>query len=487
MVSEPVVRRDFAQAELTERVFWLIGLRWLAAAGVVSLSWGAAAVVGLPVNLPALLTVGLSIAAYNGIFLAWAMRMARSSGTGSIAPRAANVLAHAQIGADLATLGVLLHYVGGVQNPLAMLFTLHMIIASILLSRRAAFAHASLAVVIICLVTLLEQTGLLRHYDLGLFRGEATTAAGPQPLFRTPYIWGIVGTYAATLYLLVYMGTSIMGRLREREGEVTRLADAVSEKADQIATAYEELRQTQQLQTTYMRKTSHELRAPLAAVITMLDPIVQGLAGDVPPGQLRTLQRVRGKLDDLLNLTNDFLALLRSRAPRLQASFEPVAFDHVVRDVVELFEPRAAAAGVALRLTLPPLTPCMAGDAETLVQLVTNLVSNAVKYTPAGGQVGVALEPREDHLVLTVSDTGIGIPSEDFPRLFTDFFRSARSRQLGVGGTGLGLAIAKSVVDAHGGSIEVQSEPDQGTTFTVTLPLVPPGAGIGPPPECPAE
>ena len=486
-MGESAAYRDFAQTELTERVFWLIGLRWLAAAGVVSLSCGAAWVVGVPVHLPALLAVGFGIAAYNGLFLGWASRLARRSGTGSIGHRAANALAHAQIGVDLATLGVLLHYVGGVQNPLATLFTLHMIIASILLSRRAAFAHASLAILIICAVTFLEQTGVLRHYDLGLLRSEVHAGAGSLPLWRTKYIWGIVGTYAATLYLLVYMGTSIMGRLRRREGEVKRLADALSEKADQISTAYDELRETQQLQTSYMRKTSHELRAPLAAVITMLDPIVQGLAGEVPAGQLRTLQRVRSKLDDLLSLTNDFLALLRSRAPRLQVSFEPVAFDHVVRDAVELFEPRAEAAGVKLRLELPSYLPCMAGDAETLVQLVVNLVSNAVKYTPAGGQVAVAVEHRDGHLVLTVSDSGIGIPAEDLPRLFTEFFRTARSRKLSVGGTGLGLAIVRSVVDAHGGTTEVQSEVDRGTTFTVTLPLVPPGAGDAPPAECPVE
>jgi signal transduction histidine kinase len=285
-------------------------------------------------------------------------------------------------------------------------------------------------------------------------------------------------TLGVTLYLLVYMTTSITGRLREREQEEAELARQLAEKAEALERAYMDLEATQKLQVTYMRRTSHELRSPLAAVTSILDVVVAGLTGDVPPKQGEMLDRARAKLRHLMGLTDDLLTLLRARAAAPREQFEPIGLEHVIENVVPLLAQRAEQEQVNLTTHVPPALPPVRGDREMLTQLVTNLVANAIKYTPAGGAVRVEAEAEEDEVVLRVSDTGIGIAPAEQPRIFDEFYRAKAGREFTTRGTGLGLSIVKSIVQAHGAELALDSEPGRGSTFTVRFPVAGPGVQI---------
>ena len=451
----------FSEAELSERIHWFIRLRWLAALGVVSATVGAVLFLHAPVDPVNLVALALGIAAYNAAFFAWDRRLS-ADGWSAIPLATARRFAHLQIAADLLSLGVLLHFSGGVENPVASFFAFHMIIASILLARGMAYAQASLATLIFASVVALERYEIIDHLHLGFF-------AGPD-FYQSDNVWLVVLTLAATLYLLVYMATSISGRLREREQEAAELADQLAEKAAQLERAYDDLKATQKLQITYMRKTSHELRAPLAAVASSLDVVAEGLTGEVPPKQKEMVDRARQRVKQLTRLVDDLLTLLRSRAAPPRERFEPVGMEHVIEGVVSLLADRADQGNVQLECELPAVLPPVHGDHELLTQLTMNLVANAIKYTPAGGSVRIEANADDRSVLLSVADTGIGITQEEVPRIFDEFYRSKTGRNFTTTGTGLGLSIVKSISDAHGAELAVDSEEGRGTSFMVRLP-----------------
>jgi two-component system phosphate regulon sensor histidine kinase PhoR len=157
----------------------------------------------------------------------------------------------------------------------------------------------------------------------------------------------------------------------------------------------------------------------------------------------------------------------------LEGEKTTVNLGEILAKVTELMQPRAEEKAIAYRIEIAEEPLLLTGFEDGLERVVMNLVSNAVKYTPEGGQVTVRAWTEEDQLRLEVSDTGIGIPAEALPRIFTEFYRAKNARAMEVEGTGLGLVIAKDVVEQHGGEITVRSEVGQGSTFCVSLPKFP--------------
>jgi signal transduction histidine kinase len=170
----------------------------------------------------------------------------------------------------------------------------------------------------------------------------------------------------------------------------------------------------------------------------------------------------------MLDLIDDLLRYSRLQAATVGQRFEPVDLAQIVRSAADLFRAQAEEKKVGLEVAAVPAR--VLGARDGLIDLVNNLISNAIRYTPSGGRVAVRLASDGARGVLTVSDTGIGIPSDELPRIFDEFFRGEKAKQTVQQGTGLGMTIAKRVVDMHGGRIDVESEVGRGTTFRVTLP-----------------
>ena len=266
------------------------------------------------------------------------------------------------------------------------------------------------------------------------------------------------------------MAGSIAARLRFRERERLLLAEELEAKADALAQAYARLSQTERAKSQYMRKVAHELRGPLGTIRTTLAVLRDGAAGPLPDGARELMERIERRAGELAQVTADLLELSRAREGRIAAELTDVDLAAIVEDVVEEWAGPAASAGIALSSSVESGPAVVRGEPTSLRQIAANLIGNAVRYTPRGGAIRVALGASEGWLVLDVEDTGIGIPAEDLARIFDEFYRSPNARSFSSEGTGLGLAIVRAAAEQHGGRVSVRSEAGQGTCFTVTLP-----------------
>jgi signal transduction histidine kinase/CheY-like chemotaxis protein len=216
--------------------------------------------------------------------------------------------------------------------------------------------------------------------------------------------------------------------------------------------------------------TSHDLRAPLATVQSSIDVVVGGFAGEVNQKQKDLLNGGKQRIADLLKMIDNILDI--SYIEIKTTDFQRVSLNQVVADSIGDVEGLAQRKAIAIRNNVSPqLTPVF-GAQKRLQQVLTNLLGNGVKFTPHGGSVTISASETADRVQIDVSDTGVGIPPEDQPKLFSDFFRGGRVE---AEGAGLGLSIAKKIVEAHGGTVWVQSpdpETGKGTRFSFTLPKV---------------
>jgi signal transduction histidine kinase len=221
----------------------------------------------------------------------------------------------------------------------------------------------------------------------------------------------------------------------------------------------------------FIRVATHELRSPVAVAQSLVRGVLQGYAGEMTEKQADVFGRISRRLDFLESLVNDLLDLAAGKAPELAEEEGPTLLNAAVGRAVLLFQPRAEEKGVTL--THEGCCDLMAvwGTEGGLDRVFTNLISNAVKYTPPGGSVTVTVSQIDGHAQVEVTDTGIGIPSEAIPQLFQEFYRAPNAKASDEVGTGLGLAIIKDLVERYGGRIEVQSEVEKGSSFTVIFPV----------------
>jgi two-component system phosphate regulon sensor histidine kinase PhoR len=233
-------------------------------------------------------------------------------------------------------------------------------------------------------------------------------------------------------------------------------------------------KEIQRLKASFVSMVSHELRAPLAAVRGYLDVILGGFTGGNPEKERTMHERMRLRTDALLALVDDLLTMSRMEQTNQSHTLERVSVDEAVSDILPLFEAEAQTNGVSLHATPSPESLTVMADGEELRRLLTNLVSNAIKYNQRGGSVTIQAEPVGATVRVSVTDTGIGIPAECLPKLGQEFYRVKTPVTRRITGTGLGLAVVKRIVEGHNGRLEVTSECGRGSTFTIFLPR--PGA-----------
>ncbi len=227
-------------------------------------------------------------------------------------------------------------------------------------------------------------------------------------------------------------------------------------------------RQLETIRRDFISNVSHELRTPLAALKALTETLQAGALED-PPAAHRFLEQMETEVDSLSLMVSELLELSRiesGRVPLNLASTRPI---DIVNPALERLRLQAERTGLTLTVECPDDLPAVLADATRVQQVVVNLLHNAIKFTPSGGQVTVRTAWQEGMIRFAVSDTGIGIAAEDLPRIFERFYKVDRSRA--TSGTGLGLAIARHLIEAHGGRIWVESEVGKGSTFYFTIPL----------------
>jgi two-component system phosphate regulon sensor histidine kinase PhoR len=243
------------------------------------------------------------------------------------------------------------------------------------------------------------------------------------------------------------------------------------------AQAVQLLRELDQAKADFISTVSHELRTPLTSISGYLEMLQDGDGGTLPDNAARMLAIIDRNATRLRNLIEDLLTQSRIDAGRLRLDVTQVDVGAVLGAVYAAMTPLASSSDISLDLTAAPgANLVIEADPQQLEQVFTNLVSNAIKFTPAGGKIAATAEADDagDGILVQVSDSGIGIPDHDFENLFTRFFRASNASAAALPGTGLGLAIVQEIVHRHGGAVDVDSQIGAGTTFTVWLPRQPP-------------
>jgi two-component system sensor histidine kinase/response regulator len=225
------------------------------------------------------------------------------------------------------------------------------------------------------------------------------------------------------------------------------------------------------LRENFAAIVSHELKAPLGAVQQNLYVLADELSGQLSASQKERLDRIQTKLGDLTKLILTWLRVLSVDVSKIRENFTTVRLEDVVAKAIDSIQPQAVRKDIEIVGPQEKVTQTVSGDEGTLVETLTNILGNAVKYSRPSGKVAVTIETLGREAVIAVSDSGIGIAAEDLPHIFGDFY-SGRSDQSTEHGSGIGLAVARRIVEAHSGSIAVESQPGKGSTFTIRLPLM---------------
>lgn len=225
------------------------------------------------------------------------------------------------------------------------------------------------------------------------------------------------------------------------------------------------------MKSDFVNMVAHELRSPLVSLRQLQTVLLEGMAGPLQEKQGDFVQRGVRKIDSLLELINDLLSVARLEGGRLVQHPVRVDVSEMIPEVVSLFVPRAEKQGITLTSSCECPLPVLA-DPGNIEKVLNNLVSNAINYSPEGGRVSVSARPAGKFAEIRVSDTGVGIPLEELPKIFDKFYRVKHPKTRHVTGTGLGLSLVKGIVDGCCGKIEVESNPGQGTSFRVLLPLM---------------
>ncbi len=300
-----------------------------------------------------------------------------------------------------------------------------------------------------------------------------------QASFNEALLLALLAAGVVAILVSLLLSRGVISPVRVLTAASQRIADGHyservkptgSDELGQLAHSFnlmtEKIEQVEAMRRQLIGDVSHELRTPLTAIKGSMEGLMDG----VLPATLETYQQIHQEADRLARLVDDLQELSRVEAGAYPLDIRPVVVPKLVQTTLKRFSAQAQAKRIELRSDSPADIPPVLADQDRINQVLTNLVGNALQYTPEGGQVTILSTRHGDEIHISVVDTGIGIPAEHLSHLFTRFYRvdKSRSRQAG-GGSGIGLTIARHLVEAHGGRIWAESEEGKGSTFTFSL------------------
>jgi signal transduction histidine kinase len=460
-----------------------VRLRWLITGGILLGTLVVRTLLGIGVPLLPVLSVTAAIAFYNVLFSVLkpgadkkhraAMRWGRGSTISRATPTTGR-LAFAQVVVDIIALTVLLHFFGGVETPFFLFYLFYVGMGSILLSRKDAYRVMALAIALFVLLIGTEFLGWLPHVHLEGF--------APPDLYRErAYVAAVLVGFVMTLIVSTVGMTTIVASFRaELRHRCEQQVQANERELEEIS---QKLAELDRMRVFFLGLASHDLKTPLAVIASYLQVILDGFVGEVNEKQRRWMERANVRILELIRLINDFLDVSQLAPERVLGEMEPVALSDVVQRSIEEVRARAEEKGVTLQIELPCQLRSVYAAPRRLQQVITNLLDNAVKFSPRQGEVVLKACQHGDGVRVEVVDAGPGIPTLYMDHVFEDYFRARRKEF--VPGAGLGLSTVRKIVEAHGGQIWVESpcfEDGKGSRFVFTLPpppAPPPGGERG--------
>ena len=250
----------------------------------------------------------------------------------------------------------------------------------------------------------------------------------------------------------------------------TKRLQSIEKEAEELLRAKQDMERLDEIKSTFMLTVAHELRTPVSSSLSLLRTLIHGLAGEMDDQQSQILERIEIRLGMLIELINDLIELAASKTPALSESHTTIAVQPLLEKLVQHFSTEAGSKSLTMSLQLPADKVLVNATQDGLEKIFSNLIHNAIKYTHEQGHIEITLRMTNGTTEIAVMDTGMGIPEDDIPRLWDEFFRAKNARASRIAGTGLGLSIVKQYVDEFGGTIAIESIEEKGSTFTVTLP-----------------
>lgn len=228
----------------------------------------------------------------------------------------------------------------------------------------------------------------------------------------------------------------------------------------------------EKIKSNFLAMVSHQLKSPLSSTLLQTSILLDGMVGELGEKQRDLIQKIKAKIRGMTDLVNDVLDVCFIEEGAYVTQIESLNIPEILERAVELMLPQAQDKHVCLQVKIREDLPLLTGNRSSIEAMFLNLINNAIKYTPAQGQARVNITGNPQSIKIEVSDNGIGIEAKDIPNVFDKFFRERSERTKHITGTGLGLSIVKGVVEAHQGSIHVESNVGKGSTFTVILPII---------------
>lgn len=429
-----------------KRAFWLIKLRWMTAFLLFGIGYVISQLFGSASQVIPLYTIGAILLGYN-LFLYLTLRYLLRFGESRLS-RAINRAIIWQITADLLILTAVIYYSGGIENPFFFYYVFHVIISSMLLSRRMSYIQATLAVFLFGLLVTLEYFQVIRHHpivgflDINLFQNRY-------------YVLGVFVVFSTTLYLVVYMTTSIVSQLRKQQTEY-QLINMELDKKDRI-------------KNEYLLSVSHDIKSHMAAIKSCLDILSTHMAGSLNEKQSELIERADHRTFKAITFLSTLLKLTQMRLTG-ETEKELFSLKQCIYDAFAGLEETAEKKSISIKYEIDVKQDEVFGSPLLIEETIRNILLNAIKYTPANGQVILSATEDNAYYTIKITDTGIGIPPGEKEKIFDEFYRASNARKVERDGTGLGLSISKEVVRRHGGTIWVETHQGQGSTFSITLP-----------------
>lgn len=436
------------------RVMWLVRVRWALAGGLLVLATAFLANPAVSWK-PMAWMYGLGgLTCLINVLVWWQLRQYEQRPPADADSKIIGLTA-ALVMLDMLVWMVAMLQSGGMMNPLAAVLVFLCGVAASLLPIRKAWEVVGTGAFIFLALAFMQAMGTLLP-TAAMFGMSATTSAGKVATL----IAGVV--VSAMMALTCLFTDSILKRLRS----INR----------RLVEANLELEGLDLVKSRFLRVSSHQLRGPLAAMHSLLSAMES--AGPVTPKQQELIGRIQSRSVEIMSQLDDMMRLSTIKEKAAETNWShSIDAAVVLADIVSQFRDEAKARQISLECSSEGPAPVTAWE-DALDMIFEHLLSNALRYTPAGGRVRVELSQDAEHVRLKVSDTGIGIPADQQDRLFSEFFRATNARQV-CGGTGLGLSIVHAIVGRLGGEISIRSGEGQGTEVLVTLPREPSGAQAG--------
>lgn len=359
-----------------------------------------------------------------------------------------------QIIVDLSMLTLLIIFTGGIESPLYLFYIFHLIIGSFILPGVVIYTIASATIIAMAAITYFQYFAIIPHYCLkGIYKTE---------LYNNPeYIITTLIFFSLTTMVTVYL--------------TNRIANQLYLKEKKLYEALKEINDSELKKQKYIMGVVHEIKSPIAATKSIVSLIIDGFLGEVSPKIKEKLNRAIIRTTESLDMINNILRISRLRLLDDKTS-EDVDISELIEEIIDLTKERVDEKNIELEKTLKNKSRILKGDKVLLKLAFSNLIGNAIKYTPKNGIVLIICEFKNEYLTISIHDNGIGIPANEINRIFDNYFRAKNTNEKNQEGAGVGLSLVQEIVKQHRGTIKVESPSvigtikRPGTCFTVQLP-----------------